>query len=208
MNDYFDPYNFDYKSYITEMYNLTEMPARLPHNTSFQMDDYATNSYEGVRIEKNDKFVKMFYRDFYRVFHNEENGIDTFYLLNKEQPYICAEHSFKQIITPIKGMENLHVWNSRYHRGLIRLWFKDEIIPKENVIISDKIQSDSGFNFWISLFDDYVSSNKSHDMLIIDYKEGNIIKNITKKEEMKDFYGDNKFNHRFMLKKHDYNNLK
>lgn len=202
MSGYFDPYNFDYTSYITEMYNITEMPSKLPRNKSFRMDDYVTNSYEGVRIEKHDKFIKMFYRDFYRVFHHEENGIDTFYLLDKNQPYVCAEHSFKRITEPIKGIENLHVWNSIRDRASIRLWFRDEIIPKEPIIISDKIQSDRGFNFWVGLFIEYVESNKSHDMLVIDYKDGSIVKNIAKKDEMKEFYGDNKFNYRFMLKKH------
>lgn len=200
MNKEFDPYDFDYKTYITEMYRLTEMPAKLPRNSIFQMDDYATNNYEGIRIEKKCKLIKLFQNN-YRVFYHRENGIDMFFLLDKNQPHICAEHYFKRITTPINGIENLHIWNSIRNRALIEMWFRDEIIPKEPVIISDKIQSDRGFNFWLGLFDDYAKSNNSHDMLIIEYNTGNIIKNITNKDEMKEFYGDNKFNFRFVLKK-------
>jgi len=199
MNKEFDPYNFDFKSYITEMYNLVEMPLRLPHNTPFRMDDYVTNNYEGLQIEKHGNFLGNW--ENYRLFTEKENNIETYYLLDKNQPHICACHSFERITSPIKGIENKELWNGKYNKGLVRYWFNKEIIPKEAIIISDKIQSDMGFNFWTSLFNDYVKTNDSHSMLVIDYNNGNVIKNITNKDEMKEFYSDNKFNFRFILKR-------
>ena len=202
MNKEFDPYNFDYKLYFVEMYNLTEMPAKLPRNTPFRLDDYAINNYEGMRIEKNDTFIKLYNNGFYRVFYNKDNdNIETYSLLNKDNPHICAEHVFRRISNPIKGIENINMWNSKYYTGIIRMWFRDEIIPKEPVIISDKIQSDKGFKFWLSLFDDYVMDKKSHVLLIISYKTGEEIKNVVNKTEIDNYYGDNKSNFRFVLKK-------
>ena len=195
----FDPYNFDYKTYIEELYSISEMPEILPKIT-YSLDDYIRNNYEGIRIEKTYDFVKLFHGS-YRVFFKKEDEVSTHALLDKNTPYVCAYHDFKFIKTPIEGLENIEVWNGKYNKGLIRLWFKDEVIPKTPTIISDKIQSDKGFNFWVSLLDNYVLSENTHEMFIMDYNNGKLIKPVFSEIDMKNFRGEHMHKFRFVLKK-------
>jgi hypothetical protein len=193
----FDPYQYDYKSYFKEYYNLNEMPEKLP-STDFSMNDYEKNAYAAMRIEQNAKLLKNW--EEYRLFYEFEDDTHFYSLLSKDSSYICMEHSFVRITSPIKGIENTHIWNSKYNKGLISYWFNKEIIPNESIIISDKIQSDAGYKFWQGLFSEYVTAN-SHKMYIIDMKTGNIVKNITSVNDMDEFRGNGQFQMRYVLSK-------
>ena len=49
MSDYFDPYTFDYKTYVKETYGLTEMPSKLS-STTLDVDSI-DNSYYAKEVE-------------------------------------------------------------------------------------------------------------------------------------------------------------
>lgn len=199
----FDPYNFDYKSYIKEQHDLLrEMPAKMD-DREWRLNDFIRNNHEGLRIEENEKMIGFFGEgeNKKRLFHTKENNIEFYSLLDEKTPFINAEYSFEQITHPVRGIINRDIWNHPHCKGLVWYFFGKFIIPKESTIISDNIQTDKGFNFWKNIFTEYVGSKKSHKLLILDFKSGKIVEELINKDEMDEYSGDNKHNLRFVLQK-------
>lgn len=204
MSKEFDPYNFDYKSYIKEIYRLDEMPSKIIKD-KWVLDDYILNNKEGIKTENNSKFIKIFHAGSlnFRLFFDEENNISFYSLLDMNTPFINAQYSFERITIPINGIINLDIWNHVYSRGLISYFFDHYILQKEKTIISDKIQTEKGFKFWKSLFKEYVKTNKTHQMYIMDFSSGNKIKDVTEEKDLDEFYGSEKSKYRFVLNKNN-----
>lgn len=187
----FNPYTFNYK----EFFLLNEMPSKLPPR-DWSMDDYIKNNYDGMRIEKNDKFIKIynFGNTPLRVYLEQDENTYHYSLLDKDKPYINALHSFDIIKYPVIGIENREIWNSHYSRGLIRKWMKDEIIPNYDNMMSDKVLSKKGFKFWQTLFDDYGK------MDVVNYYNAEVVCHINDKSEMEHYYDNEKYGFRFVLR--------
>ena len=149
----FDPYNFDYKEYILETYNLMELPNKY-YRGNYQCDDVILNARDAVWVEKNGTELENYkIGSFtYRLFSKIEGNDITYYLMERDKPFIVMEYSFTRITSPIKGIENKHIWNFKGDNGLARNFFEDYILKRESVIISDENQTEKGFNFWKYLF--------------------------------------------------------
>jgi hypothetical protein len=199
----FDPYNFDYKSYVKETYDLNEMPNKWQHD-KFNLDDPILNSSEAVWVEREVKkftIVSLGQSTKYRLFHKIEGKEETYYLMTVDKPFIHAEYAFIRIKSPIKGIENKYLWNFKWDKGLIRNFFNEFIVIKEPVVISDEIQTERGFNFWKWLYVDYVKNKKSHMMYVLDMKTGNKGK-LDSADSMERYYTETKSgNLRFVLQK-------
>ena len=170
----FDPYNFDYKTYIKERYNLNEMPNKWQHD-EFTLDDPILNSNESTWVEKEvKKFVEISLGKStkYRLFHKIEGNEETYYLMAMDKPFIHAEYSFVRVNFPIEGIENKCLWNFKWDKGLMRNFFGGFVAVKEPVIISDESQTEKGFNFWKWLYEEYVKNKKSHVMYVLNMKTG------------------------------------
>ena len=121
--------------------------------------------------------------------------------MDVNQPIVAIIHEFKRITMPIKGIENLHLFNYKNYRSLIYYWFEREIIPKELIIMSDKVQTKDGYKFWQNIFDQYVIKNKTHKMFVIDYISGKNVGDIINKDNMNNYYGNDTYRFRFVLEK-------
>ena len=202
----FDPYNFDYKTYIKEVYNLNEMPNRWSRS-EFTLDDPYLNSNEAVWVEKTAKLIGEFSvpnSSFkFRLYLYVDGDENTYYLLNNKKPFIHAEYSFRRIHDSFnKGIENTYLWNFKWDKGLIRMFFDHYIIEREPRIISDETQTDKGFNFWKYLFKEYAVRRKSHKMSVYDINNGVDVKQLKSENEMDDFFRDTQMaNYRFVLEK-------
>ena len=199
----FDPYNFDYKAYMLETYNLTEMPNKY-YREEFRCDDVFLNSQDAIWAEKQGKYIDDYKQGslIYRLFIHKEEDITTYYLIDKNKPFIYMEYSFRKITSPLKGIENKHIWNFKWDKGLARMFFDDYIIPREPVIISDSLQTEKGFGFWKYLFMEYVRDSKTHKMYVIDINDGKMLSVIENINQMDTFYTDSKSgNLRFVLEK-------
>jgi hypothetical protein len=198
----FDPYNFDYKAYMLEMYNITEMPQRADRD-KFMLDDITLNQQDGIRVEKNTQRLDDYKAgdQVYRLFFEEENEGGTYYLLDMDRPFISVEYSFDRIITPIKGIENKAIWNHRWAKGLARYFFRTYVAEKEPVIASDHALTDRGFKFWKVIFDECVRRDHSHKMYVMDFTSGTIVKQIGDEKEMEEYFGSNQSKYRFVMEK-------
>lgn len=186
----FDPYNFNYKKYVFDTYNLTESPNRID-NMKMRGDDHILNSEDSVWVEKNTTYIGVWNVNNsnlkFRLFYHEEGTIGTYYLLDEDKPFIRAEYSFEQITSPIKGIENKHIWNFKWDKGLIRMFFDGYILDKYPTIISDQSLTDMGYNFWKYLYNEYVKSNNTHKMFILDMISGKT-NDIPSEIEMNKYY--------------------
>lgn len=199
---YFDPYTFDYKNYMKETYNLTEIPNKLPPLTLSV--DYTDNTYQGMQVEKNGELIGRFKfgNENLRIFKETTDGKIWISLLSSDSPLIAAEHVYQRVDKPISGIVNLHIWHYKYYKGLMWKWFREMVIPQEYIIISDKNQTELGFKFWKNLLDEYVIEQKTHGMYVIDFKSGKKVKNIIDKKEMDLYYQQqNTSQFRFVLEK-------
>lgn len=201
----FDPYNFDYKAYVLETYGLTESPNRI-QNIKIRGDDHILNSEDSVWVERNANFIGKWTINGakleWRLFIFKEGNIETFYLLDESTPFICSEYSYERITTPINGIENKHIWNFKWDKGLFRLFFDNYILSKENTIISDQNLTEAGFNFWKYLFKEHAITQNTHKMLVMNMDDGKIILPINNEGQMEEFYTDSKSGKfRFVLKK-------
>jgi hypothetical protein len=197
----FNPYTFDYKSYLKEMYGLVgEMPSQLPDG-KFALDNFFANNQEGVRIEKEAEFVSdiALHSFKFRVFKEVDSQTVIYSLLEEDTPTIAVQYSYEQVNKPIKGIENRHAWNSIRMRGMFREFFDKFIIPHHSVILSDQALTRKGLNLWKQLFDRYVVENKTHKMVVIDAKTGSIISTLQAAENMIQYWESDKFNLRFVL---------
>jgi hypothetical protein len=198
----FNPYTFDYKSYMKEIYGLNEMPIRLPQ---MSLDvDAIDNSYFAKEIEEKYDPSGTFHHgsENLRVYkYSEENKL-WISLLSESKPILAMEYVYQRISTPINGIINLNIWNFKLYHGLFWDWFKKEIIPNESTIISDKEQTDRRFNFWKRLFQEYVKNSHTHKMYVIDFTTGKQVVDISKEDEMdKYFQSQQTYNLRFVLQK-------
>lgn len=202
MKEYFDPYTFDWKSYVKETYDLNEMPSKLSH---MNLDvDAIDNSYYAKEVEQKYKQTGTFKHgnENLRVFEYDEGGRHWTSLLSENKPLLAMEHTYTRINNPIKGMVNLHIWHFKWYHALISRWFDERIIPNEPVIISDKAQTEKGFNFWKRMFQEYGDNKKTHKMYVIDFKTGQAIKDLKSVEEMEKYYqSQDAGNLRFILQK-------
>lgn len=200
--DYFDPYKFDYKSYIKEIHGLNEMPSVM-QKREYYYDDEIINHMDGVRIEKSADFIENFGvgSQTYRLYREEESNSISFYLLYKDQPFICMEYSYSPINVPIVGIKNNFIYNHIKYKGLLKYFFDNYIIPREKVIVSDNTLSERGFKFWQYIFVDYVEIKKTHKMYVMDYNTGDNIIDVKNKSEMMSFYKNELYNYRFVLEK-------
>lgn len=201
----FDPYNFDYTAYMLETYNLTEMPNKMVR-IKVRAEDHILNSEDSIWVEKIAEYLgKWTIKNAsmtWRLFLHKEGNIWTYYLLDEDTPFICGEYSFERVVGPLKGIENKHIWNFKWDRGLIRLFIDYYILEREPVIISDKLQTESGFNFWKYLFREHVKYNKSHKMYVMDINNGEVILSIADENQMDQYYTEtNSGKFRFVLER-------
>lgn len=199
---YFDPRSFDYKTYMRETYGLNEMPVRLPQ-MSLDVDSI-DNSYFAKEVEEKYKPTGTFRHgnENLRVYTYDEDNKSWVALLSEDKPILAMEYVFQRISDPIKGIVNLNIWNFKLYHGLFWIWFQKEIIPNEPTIISDKAQTDKGFNFWKRLFKEYVKNSHTHKMYVMDIKTKKQISDISTEEEMdKYFQPQQMYNVRFVLQK-------
>ena len=169
-------------------------------------DDHILNSEDSIWVEKNAEFIGNWTiknaKLKWRLFFFKEGNTETFYLLDENTPFICSEYSYKRITSPINGIENKHIWNFKWDRGLFRLFFDNYIISKENTIVSDASLTESGFKFWKYLFKEHVSTQNTHKMFVINMDDSNILSGIRKENQMDEFYTDTKSGkYRFVLQK-------
>ena len=126
----FDPYKFDYKAYVLKTYGLTESPNRI-QNMNIRGDDHILNSEDSVWVEKNTKLLGTWTvagaKVKWRLFYHEEGNVGTYYLMDETKPFIMAEYSFEKIKYPINGIVNKHIWNFKWDKGLIRVFFDNYI---------------------------------------------------------------------------------
>ena len=190
----------NYKKHIFEVYGLSEMPNRV-ENLNWTLDDGILNKRDAERILKNGKNVGIFKISemSYRLYLEVDGNAKCYYLIDINHPFINAEFSYYEISTPIQGIESVGIWNWKYNKGLVRYFVEEYILKKYKTMVSDKLQTDRGFKFWQNLFDDLVESKKSHKMYAIEFKSGNVIKNIINKDEMTEFFGDNNGKYRFVI---------
>jgi len=201
--DMFDPHNFNYNEYMLETYNLTEMPNKY-YRGNYRCDDVILNAQDAVWVEEKCKEIGDYKLSSftYRLFYNADGDNITYYLMDKDKPFISMEYSFIRISDPIKGIENKHLWNFKWDKGLARNFFDDYILKREPVIISDELLSERGFNFWKYLFSEHVRDGKTHKMYVININDGNVISIITEEDKMNEFYTDSKSGKfRFVLEK-------
>ena len=199
----FDPYNFDYKTYIKEAYNLDEMPNRW-NRSEFTLDDPYLNSNEAVWVEENGKQIGTFSipnsKTKFRLFLHTNEDENIYSLLNDKKPFIHGQYAFKRI--DAHTIENSYLWNFKWDKGLIRMFFDQHILKQEKTVLSDETQTDKGFNFWKYLFREYVDRKKSHKMSVMDLKKGKYVKNIQKESDLDGFFKDTRAdNYRFVLEK-------
>lgn len=200
---YFNPYTFDYKSYIKEMYNLNEMPNRLKH-INFPNDDTILNHMEGVRIEDSCRFLENFKvgSNTYRLYFEKYDQNECYYLLIKDEPFLVMEYAYHPIQHPINGIENKVIWNHIWHKGMFRYFFDCYIIPIKPIIITDYVMTDRGYIFWQYLLKEYVNNKKTHKLYVIDLKTGGYIINVNDVKIMNDYFSDKDVgNYRFVMEK-------
>ena len=157
-----------------------------------------------MRIEKNAKQLDDYKLSSftYRLFIKSDGDDTTYYLLDKNKPFITMEYSFTRISNPIKGIENKYLWNFKWDKGLARIFFDDYILKQEPIIISDEVQTEKGFNFWKYLFREYVKDKKTHLMRVIDINHGIFISSIKNENQMDEFFTESKSGKfRFVLQK-------
>jgi hypothetical protein len=169
-------------------------------------DDHILNSEDSIWVEKNAEFIgKWTIQNAnlkWRLFFFKEGQTETLYLMDENTPFICAEYSYERITTPINGIENKHIWNFKWDRGLFRLFFDNYIIPKEHIILSDNNLTESGLKFWKYLWKEHVADHKTHEMVVINMDDGNILSNLGEENQMNEFYTDTKSGkYRFVLQK-------
>jgi hypothetical protein len=199
----FDPYNFDYKSYVKETYDLNEMPNKY-HRGEYQNDDPILNSQDAIWVEKNGKNIGNYKMGSFnhRFFVHVDGNDTTYYLLSENKPFIIMEYSFTRITSPIKGIENKHLWNFKGDKGTARMFFDEYILKQEPIIVSDKSQTEKGFNFWKYLWREHVTDKKTHTMYVVNINDGKIVGSIENEQQMNDFYTTTKSgNLRFVLQK-------
>jgi len=198
MSQVFNPYTFDYKKYIYESYGLTEMPSKMDDRL-FVLDDTILNQKEGIRIEKNCKFVEIFKAGSqkYRLFKEIEGNDITYYLLGETDPLVVMEYSYNEINNPIVGLENKSIWNHRWYKGLLRYFIENYVLSKKVKMISDRILTIKGFKFWKTLFEDL---KKTHQMFVLDINTKKIVK-IETGRELERYYESGKSNFRFVIEK-------
>jgi len=203
MEEFFNPYTFDYKTYIKETYGLNEMPTRLSPLSDIETD-YIDNSFDAMKVEKRGKLIGRLQHgnENLRVYQEVEGNKVWISILSENIPIIAAGHVYQRIETPIKGIINLGIHRFKLYRHVIWRWFEERVIPNEPTIISDKAQTDKGFNFWKQLFDEYVKEKKTHKMSVIDFRDGSIIKEIVDKKEMDGYFqAQSTGNFRFVLQR-------
>jgi hypothetical protein len=171
---------------------------------NYQCDDVILNARDAVWVEKNGTELENYkIGSFtYRLFSKIEGNDITYYLMERDKPFIVMEYSFTRITSPIKGIENKHIWNFKGDNGLARNFFEDYILKRESVIISDENQTEKGFNFWKYLFREQVKDRKTHYMYILDINTGKEIITSNAETQMDDYYTDTRSGKfRFVLQK-------
>lgn len=203
MSEYFDPYTFDYKTYVKKTYGLSEMPIRLSPVSDTEID-FIDNSYDAMQVEKKGKLIDRLKHgnENLRVFEEKEGNRVWISILSEDKPLIVAEHVYQRISTPIKGIVNLGILRFKTYRMVIWRWFDERIIPNESVIVSDKAQTEKGFNFWKRMYQEYVDNQHTHEMYVIDFDTGEKVKTLQSVDELGEFYqSQNTSKFRFVLQK-------
>jgi hypothetical protein len=179
---------------------MNEWPMRFEPGDA-GLDDPKKNEKLALEIEKTGKLLDTFNHSIageikiYLIIDGEEYNI---YLILKSKPFIAGQYSY---IKHDKGIENKFIWNFSWFQGLIREFFDKFIIPREPLIFSDQAQSNRGFKFWKTIFEEYVIKKKSHKMLVVNM--GKKVKyDIDTVEDMDKYYDKkNSANFQFVLMK-------
>jgi hypothetical protein len=198
-NKPFDPYSFDYRSYLLERYGLSESPQRMD-NRRFVLDDDLLNHQEGIRVENESKSIGDFktgQNQSYRLFEEVAGSNTTYYLLYPDKPQIVVEYSFEKINPTI--IQTKSIWNHRWYKGLARFFFEEFVLANYPSVMSDSILTESGFKFWLTLFDEMVKSKKSHGIYVVERKSEMSMKWIHSREEMEEYYGDGQSKYSFVI---------
>lgn len=197
-----DLYTFDYKTYMKEMYNLEnivmESPVLYPGTLHKFDHDLIFNSQMAIKIEKKGKNIgnfKIGNNVSLRIFKEIEGDLVYYNLLYPDQPIIAVSHTVREING---GVESLDIWQSIRTRGLARFWVFDFILKNYKFMMSDKIHTVRGKEFWKRLVDD--SLNEKINVFVLNIKTKEKIP-LTNFKEVDNYYGSNAFEYRFVIEK-------
>ncbi len=197
-----DLYTFDYKTYIKEMYNLDdiimESPVLYPGTLHKFDHDLIYNSQIAIKVEKNGKNIgnfKVGNNVNFRIFKEVEDDLVYYNLLYPDQPIIAVSHTVREIDG---GIESLDIWQSIQTRGLSRYWIFDFILKNYKFMMSDKIHTARGKEFWKRLIDD--SLDKKLNVFVLNIKTKEKIP-LTNFKEVDGYYGSDMFEYRFVIER-------
>ena len=194
----FDPYTFDYKTYIEKQYNLTESPV-LYRDFPFSNDDWITNSESSIKIEKKSKLLGIYnYGNFkFRIYEYLEDGDSFIDLMDENSPTVYMHHSYSEIsIDNMNGIINHSIWNSRNMRGLARDWVFNTILKKYEFIMSDGVHTPKGKLYWSKLFDEGLEQNYKCGTIDIKTNNFTLVNSI---DNLDDAYHDKKADIRLII---------
>ena len=133
---------------IWESY-ITESPWLIPDMPADINNDYEKSTVNDIENKASlyDKFEnyniyiakKEDENDVYELFFISQDKLMIYYRYKKYSEYIQTEM----------------IWNTKDKKGLFRYVFINYIIPKFNIVKSDFIMNNSGFEFWKKIFNEY-----------------------------------------------------
>jgi len=167
---------------------MNEWPMRFEMGDG-ELDDLKSNETKALEVRKTGKLLDTTSLstvgkvEIYLIIKNNDYNI---YIVMKNKPFIAGQYTYIKHPTCI---ENKYIWNFSWFQGLIREFFRNYIIPRERMILSDQTQSRRGFKFWKSLFEEYVEKKKTHKMMAVNVDD-KIQHNITSEADMDKYYND------------------
>ena len=199
MSNVFDPYTFDYKTYVKSAYDLDESPSRY-RDLDIEEDDAILNSKSAVEVEKKDKFIENYkWESFtFRLFKIKQDDITFINLLDMKFPFIYMRHSFREIkINKLNGIENSNIWSWRTMRGLARHWIFDKILKDYDFVLSDKVHTPKGEIFWKKLIGNAI--DKRLKCNVFNPQTNKVEFDVNSEKELEKYYGVDKAGYRFII---------
>ena len=199
-----DLYTFDYKTYMKEMYGLTESsvigesPVLYTSKVHRFDNDFMVNARLAREVEERGKNIgdfKIGNNIHYRVYKEKENNLIYYNLLEYNQLVLVMSHTIREVDD---GVESLDIWQSIRTRGLARFWVFDFILKNYKFMMSDKLHTTRGKEFWKRLVDDSLDEKINVFVLNIKTKEKIPLTNF---KEVDNYYGSNMFEYRFVIEK-------
>jgi hypothetical protein len=167
--------------------------------TLHQFDnDLLTNAQIAIEVEEKSKHIGEFKAGNikYRLYKEVDNKTICYSLLYIDQPVIALSHTVKEID---RGIESIDIWNSIWTKGLARVfWIPDYIFKHYKFMMSDKLHTKRGKEFWKSLVKE--SLDKKMDVFVFNTKTKEKTP-LTSVDGIEKYYGSNMFHCRFVISK-------